>query len=423
VTTVRAGAFGPFPLELERPLWRLTLHRRDFSGLSWLRDTGLGELPDARSRRLELALNAHGTLTFTVPGESDGAAGIQELTTEVAAWRWNDATGAWALMFRGVVAQTQDTISENGVYSLNVTCHDYFAMLERRYITSPIGVTYTQQDQDAIVTALYTLAMQGVTSSGQAMTPGATLPLTPQRVNPDGTNRANNSGRLRDRTYEGNKAIGEAISELAAVIDGFDFDVQASGDVNGTDFLRIFYPSQGVDRPDLVLAYGSTVKTVERSVNSTSYANYVRVLGGGATTDSGPQLYAERWNPDANDVTRIPVGLWQSTDNASDVTVQSSLNDKAAGDLEQMGLLVPTYSLGIAPGWWVPGSPAMGDTVPLVIKKGRLNVSTTVRVIGINYAIGDDGDEDLELTVGRPRVALTGMFRTMQRDVNALARR
>jgi hypothetical protein len=413
--------FEPFPLELERPRWRLTLHRRDFGGLAFAKDTGLGELPDARSRRLELALNAHGTLTFTVPGESAGAAAVQELTTEVMAWRWNDARAAWALMFRGIVAQTQDTISENGVYSLNVTCHDYFAMLERRYVTSPIGVTYTQQDQDQIVAALYTLAMQGVTSSGQAMTPGATLPLTPQRVNPDGTNRSSNSGRLRDRTYEGNKAIGEAISELAAVADGFDFDVQASADVNGTDFLRIFYPSQGVTRSDLVLAYGSTVKTVERSVNATAYGNYVRVLGAGA--EGGPQLYAEAWNTDANDVTRIPVGLWQSTDNAADVSVQATLNDKAAGDLETLGLLTPTYSLGIAPGWWVPGAPAMGDTVPLVIKKGRLDVSTTVRVIGINYAIGDDGDEDVEVTVGRPAVALTGIFRTMRRDVNALARR
>jgi hypothetical protein len=50
-------------------------------------------------------------------------------------------------------------------------------------------------------------------------------------------------------------------------------------------------------------------------------------------------------------------------------------------------------------------------------------VSTTVRVLGINYAIGDDGTEDVEVTVGRPALTLTALFRDVARDVNALARR
>jgi hypothetical protein len=61
--------------------------------------------------------------------------------------------------------------------------------------------------------------------------------------------------------------------------------------------------------------------------------------------------------------------------------------------------------------------------VPLVIRSGRLDISTTVRVLGLTFAIGDDGQEDVEVTVGRPAVDLSAIFRKTRRDVDALARR
>jgi hypothetical protein len=415
-------------LELERPRWRVTVHRRDFGVTASAAATGLGELTEASSRRLEQQLNAAALFTCSIPGDSAGALAVQELTTELMAWRWDDTAGDWALMFRGIVAQSQDTISENGVHTVNLTAHDYLAMLSRRYVTAPSGVTYTQQDQDTIAADLLARALRGTTSSGQNMTPGAQLQLAVQRVNPDGTPRTPLSGTLRDRTYEGSKSIGDALAELAAVVGGFDLDVLPAADSAGTDYLRIFYspagpPYQGRNRPDLALVYGGSVGSVSRSVNSTAYANYQRVLGAGDTTAGAPQTYAEKWNTDANDVTRAPVGLWQATENASDVSQQPTLDQKAAGDLASSGALVPAYTLGITPDWWTPGAPAMGDTVPLVIRKGRLDVSTTVRILGVNYAIGDDGQEDIEVTVGRPAVDLTAMFREVRRDVDALARR
>lgn len=414
-------------LELERARWRVTVHQRNFGTTAYLRNTGIGELTDARSRRLEQVLNGPAQFTCSIAGDSPGVGAVTELTTELAAWRWNDAGADWDLMFRGILAQSQDTISENGVHTVNLTAHDSLSMLNRRYITPPAGVTYTQQDQDTIAADLLARALTGTTSSGVSMVPGARLQLAAKRCDPDGRTRTPLSGRLRDRTYAASKSIGEALTELGAVQDGFDLDVQAAGDSDGTDWLRIFYPAQGVDRPDCPLVYGATVLKVERSVNSAAtstggYANYWRVVGA-STSDTTPPMYAEAWNPDSNDVTRVAVGLWQGTDNASDVSIQSTLNQKAAGDLEQTGLLVPSYTLGLTPGWWTPGNPAMGDTVPLVIEKGRLNVDSAVRVLGINYAIGDDGQEDIEVTVGRPRRDVTALFRGVRRDVDALARR
>jgi hypothetical protein len=65
----------------------------------------------------------------------------------------------------------------------------------------------------------------------------------------------------------------------------------------------------------------------------------------------------------------------------------------------------------------------MGDVVPLVVRSGRLNVNTNVRVLGITYTIGDDGQEDVALTVGQPGRSLVQLLQQSQHDVNALARR
>ena len=64
-----------------------------------------------------------------------------------------------------------------------------------------------------------------------------------------------------------------------------------------------------------------------------------------------------------------------------------------------------------------------GDVVPLVVRSGRLDVNTTVRVVAIGFAVSDDGAEDVEVTVGRPALQLADLFTRADRDADALARR
>ena len=45
----------------------------------------------------------------------------------------------------------------------------------------------------------------------------------------------------------------------------------------------------------------------------------------------------------------------------------------------------------------------MGDTVQLVVDSGRLHTKEWVRIVGITYDIGDDGQEDVTLEVKRAR--------------------
>ena len=156
-------------------------------------------------------------------------------------------------------------------------------------------------------------------------------------------------------------------------------------------------------------------------MNSADYANYVRVVGNKASSDpNAAQLVATSSNPDA---AATVVGAWGLAESASDVSILATLNQKAAGDLALYGVLVPAYTLGLRPGTYTFGSPNLGDTVGLIVQSGRLDVSDYVRVVGITYDVGDDGDENVSLLVGRPIPKFAGLLTKQQRTVNALARR
>jgi hypothetical protein len=402
---------GPIPAGRGR--WRFTLHRRVYADLTRPALTGITELIGARSRRVTQAWNQPAVLAFTIDGAAPAAALITELAHDVIGWRWDETAGADIEMFRGIVGQSQDTISEQ-VHTVTFTCHDYLAMLARRFTTS--ALTYTAVDQDTLVSNFLAQA------TPSRFLPASYLPLFVRLVDPAGAARSP-SGVLRDRTYSATSVVGELLANLAAVAGGFDYDVKPQTD-DDRDYLRVFYPYQGVLRPDVQLVYGSTVSTVSRTVDSAQYANWWRVVGNNGSEDPAtPQLASEANNADANNVTVSPQGLWAGFENAPDVSVQATLDQKAAGDLAANGLVVPSYTLGLRPGAYTYGRPNMGDVVALIIQKGRLNVNTSVRVVGIDYDIGDDGQEDVKLTVGRPDTTFSDIFSAADRDVNALARR
>lgn len=397
----------------------------------------IAELTRARGRQLTQQLNSSATLTFTLDGRGQQAALVQELAQDVIAWRWDEASGADVPYFRGLIGQSEDQITEQS-HTVTFTAHDYIAALGRRIVGATLN--YNNADQDYIASAGAPLSGQSAslltaakyaqsTNGATSFSPGAYLPLVGSPVNPDGTARVQPSGQQRVRAYPGSTNIGTALDDLAHVINGFDYDVlpalnpRATSAV-GDDMLRIFYPSQGVTRANPVLEYGGKIATVTRAVNSADYANFIRTLGNNGSTDpAAAQLYSERWNADANNVTVTPVGLWQDDDNAADVNVQATLDQQAAGKLNLLGVLVPTYTLGLRAGTYSEGAFYMGDVVPVVIRSGRLNVTTQLRIVGLVFDMPEDSDEDVSVTVGRPIHDLANMLNATAKDVNALVRR
>ena len=410
------------PIPPGRGRWRLTLHNRAYTANLHPSQTGIGELTDARSRKLVQALDTPAEFSFSVDGHSPQAAQIVELATDVIAWRWDEASGADVAAFRGCVTHAQDTISEQ-THTVAFTAHDYLALLARRFYTNAAALTFTQQDQDTIAASIVNAASARTSTSGTSFSPGGFLPLAVQQVDASGATRGL-SGQLRDRSFLGQATMADMLDQLAKVINGFDYDILPRSDLYGLDLVRIFYPYQGVQRTYPQLVWGSTVSTVTRTVDSGDYANYQRVVGNNGSADpAAAQVYGEAWNADSNNVPVSPQGLWMNGENASDVTIAQTLRDKANGDLGRSGVLVPSYAVGLRPDAYTWGNPNMGDVVPLVIQSGRLNVNTTIRVMGLTYDIGDDGQEDVTLTLGRPDTTIFNIFTAQARDVNALARR
>jgi hypothetical protein len=427
------GRPGGYPIPAGRGRWRLTLHRRTFTvpGETWTQ-TIIAELGAARGRQLDQTWDAAAQLTFTVDGHDPAAATVAELQHDVCAWRWDDRTGADVCVFRGVVDHSEDQITEQS-HTVTFVAHDYLAMIGRRFLLDSTQVIFTAVDADALAATFVARA----NGAALGFTPGSNLPVGVVIVDASGATRAR-SGVLRDRTYTGGTNLGTALDDLAKVIGGFDYDIipeaQAADTLTavdptgalhqlgpGLDAVRIFYPAQGVTRNDLALVYGSTVSTVTRTVASADYANYIRVFGNNASADpTAAQLISTASNSDAS---AAAVGYWPNADNAADVVLAATLDQQAAGDLALSGILMPTYTLGLRPGAYSWGYPRMGDSVPLIIASGRLNVNSAARVLGISYAISDDGGEDVTLTVGRPLQTLAKLFTGSRKDVNALARR
>jgi hypothetical protein len=424
------AAPGTYPVPPGRGRWRLTLHRRQFSAVNW-QTTLVGELPRARGRQLVQGWNKPAVLTFDIDGQAPEASLFTELAHDVIAWRWDDTAGQDRAVFRGVINASQDQLDEQS-HVVSVTCTDYLLMLSRRIMVNPTGLNWTNTDQDTLAAAFLSYANAGWTSNGSAtFLAGAYVPLVATNVNPDGSARAALSGNLVVRNYFGNQIIYDALDQLAKCQGGFDYDVlplggAAMGTAATTDQLRIFYagpsgPQQGVVRTSPVLAYGSSVAKVQRQITSADYGNYWRELANNQNaTATAAQVYGEAWNADANGTV---VGLWSSPDSAADVVDPATAVARAGGNLNRYGVLIPVYTLTLRPNFYYAGLFNMGDTLPLVIMHGRLKVNTTVRVLGITYKIGDDGQEDVDLVVGRPDTTLVDILGSVAADVDALARR
>jgi hypothetical protein len=432
---IERAAPGTYPVPAGRGRWRLTLHKRVFdwhAGHTW--DTTIvATLTSARSRTLTQLWNTGAQLTFTIDGHSPSVAAIAELQQDVYAWRWDDQTGADVCMFRGVIDHAQDQITEQS-HTVNVVAHDYLVMLGRRFYDFALPTTSTNIDQDEIAAS--------IVNNGAGIfngIPGGHLPVGVVIVNPDGSNRATLSGTRRTRSYLGGYGTLTALDDLAKVQGGFDYDLipeaQAPDNMNqvnpsdgtllplgaGYDAIRIFFPAQGVVRSDVVLEYGGNLSTVDRTVDSSTYINYVRLVGNNQSSDPNvAQKISGKNNPDA---AGSIVGCWPQAQNAPDITDQGTLDDQAQGTINLQGTLTPSYTLGLRPGTYRWGWPNMGDTVQLIVQSGRLNVNASVRVVGITYQVGNDGDENVSLVVGQPSPALARTFAGYTKDINALARR
>ena len=220
------------------------------------------------------------------------------------------------------------------------------------------------------------------------------------------------SGVLRDRTYMAydNKELGEAVEQLAAVINGFDFAVDVNWDGAGqlVKQIRLQYPRRGrpFSQTGLTFELGRNVSEFSWPSDGTRYANLVRVVGDG---DGPLALRATRIAPgefQGPAVGGLGYPVVEATVSRSDINRQSTLNTVAEAALAARArpVVVPEITVR-ADSDPVFGSYVTGDSCRVLIQPGVSprfpdGLDVVMRIIGWQVQVSDEGSEEVRLELG-----------------------
>lgn len=332
-------------------------------------------LTEARDRRFNFRLTEPTEVSFSVDGRHAQALEIDELRTDVHAL-YSPSTGPTQIVARARVGNTGDSLDAD-THEISVACLDYRAVLARRILYSDSTLVYTADDQAEIAWQL--------------------IEQTQNRTGGDlGISRGigQTTGVVRDRTYEAGDSIGTRVQELSEVIDGFDWDITPIS--ASALHLDIWFPERGTDR-GVVLEYGGMVCEVRREVDVSQFANAIRYTG--TTDEAGPPPAPAEL--EVADMATRTEGRWDIALGNDSIVLQSTLDERAAWQLSESEVIRPTYTVRLRQDAWEgPDHIWIGDTVQLVVYSGRLEVSTLLRVYEIQVSLSEDGQEDIELTLG-----------------------
>lgn len=246
----------------------------------------------------------------------------------------------------------------------------FLSLLRRRTIREDL--TYSNTDQLDIARALVDYAVN-TSGSGLAI------------VNTD----TNTSGRLRDRSYLGyeRKGVGEALTQLAGVEDGFDFRFDSYW--SGTSLETIFrtqYPNQG-RKTAHGFELGTNVETLTLDYDGTQLANRVDAIG---RAEGDSPLIVTAADPAALASTPLLDVALQLSDVSTSATLLEHAN-------EQLCLVGQPIARVLASGFGNTdpqvGSYIAGDQVRVKASRGWLNVDATYRIVSYTVTVDSSATE------------------------------
>jgi hypothetical protein len=354
----------------------------------------LGELDGARSRKLNLALNNPEAASFSISVLDPVAALIEELSTCLVAYRNG------VRMWTGPVWTVGDELPE-GI--TEVSCIGWFELLNHRILkcgpnapatmptTTATSMTYTETDQTAIMAELFLRTLL----DGSFLNPNIFLGSVPSTV-------AN--GGSRNITYQQGQNLGQAISTMANVENGFDFRLDPNtllfnmyyGDV-APDIPGTTINGRGQDRPNTVFGYNwgpSNIKQFKRTGDASKVINDAYVLGQyGLGAQQEPGSISE-------------YGKFSSLTSLSDVVSDTILEAYAAAEVAVHSQPQKIYTFDMLPYRGVGDVPQpfidydIGDMGRLGVNKGRVVIpapgsasALPVRIFAFELEISDEGVE------------------------------
>lgn len=296
------------------------------------------------------------SLGYDQPAARELLATLASARPQLRAYRRVDANAA-AVIFSGWWQPQQETAADSTSDAIASEFRSPFSLLEGRYLTA--DVTFTAQDAGTGIAWPLIAATNGVSPTGLVE---GTIETTV----------------TRDRSYQTGQQLADLIQQLTDVENGFVFTETMLDPLQNGGALAAFNVWANLGRDLSTIArfeYGdqtlANVLSVQRTVSPP--VNQAIVTGGTGTT---PAI--------ANDAGSQAIwGVCAQTATFSDVTVQSALDDKAAGMLQpdpvQQVTFQPDLDDDLRPidDYW------LGDTIGFRADAEALQIDTTAEVNAI----------------------------------------
>lgn len=325
----------------------------------------LAELSTATGKTLTFARNGVPEARMVISHDDDAATRLLDaLVNGVPTLR---AYRDGVLRFHGYLAPFSEELEEDT--KLNLVFRGPFGRLvgDGQARGRFVSASYTQVDAGQIAWSLIAAAQ----ASGTAGIGSGTIEAT----------------KLRDRTYE-NVNVGEAVTALTRVLDGFDFEVTPIEYTAGIIGHFNVYSSQGVVQTAVRFEYGpDTLRNVRKVTRQMQPPiNVARVLGANGLVSV---------KTDAASVATH--GRWEVQESLSDVSEQATLDDRAQAMLRPNWIRVVGFSPEpeLAPAPW--DDFWLGDTVLFYGWRGAFAEATTSRVSKVTIVVDDEGNEATEI--------------------------
>lgn len=341
----------------------------------------LAELSTASGRTVAYKRNAYTEVNLTI-GHYDDAASL--LLTALAntgvpklrGYRRgpnDDPSQPAPLRFRGYLAGMSEQADESAL--LTATFRSPFGVLigdgdkAGRFVQS--AVSYAATDAGTIAKSLIDIAN---TDSPTGLVTNASLIA---------------ATKLRDRSYPVGQNIGTAVTDLTAVLDGFDFYESFADGAGATDAYFNVVASLGETNSTARFEYGSGTLSNVASLTRTTMPpqNCIFVTGGNGLTST---------YEDSASVAKY--GRWWGRADFSTIVEQATLDDKARGLCRPN----PIKTVTVTPDLGLDSCPKpfddfnLGDTVTFYANRDALSENTQLRINGFTIPISDDGYESLE---------------------------
>ncbi|MGW4829527.1 hypothetical protein ACWEOG_18230 [Amycolatopsis japonica] len=337
-----------------------------------------GELPAERFSYVN-TLNAPGSASITI-ALNPGIARVnrQTIVTGGATAVYIERNGRFA--WSGLIWDAQADFAAG---TMELQCEGWLSYFRLRHYHATTA--FTQVDQADIARSLLQHAGQYGDGSRLGMISYGT----------------EKTGVKRDRTYKESehKSIGEAVEQLAAVINGFDFSFGTEWqDVDLRTTFRIHYPTVGRARA-VTLEQGRNCDIVAASVGGKSVVTHAFALGSG---DGADQVWASAGSP-----SKIFPRL-EAVESFSDIKEYPTLKAKAEERTRIGAFPVVLPSIALYP----ESSPGLddfdlGDALTVRGGYGLVPIDGMWRITELSVSVDESGTEQITLTAA-PREVFGG---------------